>query len=158
MKNFEIFESRKTLDRFSDVTNKSFSYAVYKNMLELDKEIEIIKNISKDSDEYLKYDKERQDICYKYCEKDINNNPLTIITNGKQSFKILDKDKETFDIEMDELKIRCSQIINEKIESVKSLQELMNKESNVKLTKISFNDLPEKCTTNDIKSLSFMLD
>jgi len=156
MKNHEIFELRNTLNELVNVKGKSFAYAIYKNMEALDKEIELINKVKKETpQEFIDYENERTLLCIKYSDKDDDGNPLIVQVNGTPSYKITNTDK--FEKEFSKVKDKYAQVLVDKRESDAEFDKFLDSDNDVVLKKVSIEDLPDDITASFIDKIKHML-
>jgi len=130
MKNKDIYDIKKVLEKWSDYKDKRISFVVFQNTQITDTLINTFNNLTLSSEDY-EFKKEM--ICKKY-SSDIINNEYII------------KNKKDFNKEMDILDYNY----------IKANQ-LMNSNCVVKFYKIKLDELPENISANELKEISFMI-
>jgi hypothetical protein len=127
-----------------------FSFAVVKNLKELQNEIEPLQKITMQSiEENEKYESERKDIIEKFCEKDEKGKPK--IENNQ--YKIPPGSMNGFNYEMEQLNVKYPEVKENLDKREKEIQELIQEEIEVKLNKIHLKDLPESLTPKQVEIL-----
>jgi hypothetical protein len=158
MKNKELFELRETLNEVDYIRGKVFAYAVFKNKQILDQEIMAIKSTKNDPHpDYLNFENERTLLCQIHSEKDQNNHPvLQYNPDGTQAFKIVNI--EGFNKEYQEIAEKYKDVLEDMQKSKSDYDRLLEKESDIKLTKISINDLPDDISASFLEKIKYMID
>ena len=77
-----------------------------------------------------------------------------IISDNK--YQILDITK--FDIELSELKNKYMSSILEREKQILEYNKMIDEDIQLDITKISFNDLPQDISTNQLESIDFMIN
>ena len=154
----DLMSLNETLDKYSKVKGKEFAKAVFLNKDAIQKELKILQNFQRiPHPDYMNYENERMIICINYAEKDTNGNP--IIENGpdgRQRYKI--EDQMGFQIDFAELREKYKEVIDDMDNSQKEFDDFINQPSDVKLTKINLNSLPDEIDAQMIEELKFMIN
>ena len=115
LKRFEIMDILDKLESFKGEQNKYFVYHVSKIKTSLEAERKAIIEMSKPSDEYIQFERERQSIILKFSEKNEKGLPVEV----NQRYKI-QQNKE----------LECQEAINEIINKYKEAIDRRKKEIN----------------------------
>lgn len=158
MKNKELFDLRESLNDVDYIKGKVFAYAVYKNKKILDDEIQAIKSTKNEPHtDYLNFENERTLLCQFHAEKDEKNNPvLQYNPDGTQSFKIVDMDN--FQNEYKDISEKYKDVLLDMEKSKSDYDSLLNKESEITLTKVNIKDLPDDISAIFLEKIRFMLE
>ena len=130
---YNVFESMK------NIKNVEFMYLIIKNKFKIKDEIEIFRQLSQPSDEYIEYLKELEEIAYKYAERDENGNLVRTATG----IKVKDKNISLAENAVNHLKIKHKKAINEYEERQKQIEKILDEEIDIKLEKIPYDLLPK---------------
>lgn len=130
---YNVFESMK------NIKNVEFMYLIIKNKFKIKDEIEIFRQLSQPSDEYIEYLKELEEIAYKYAERDENGNLVRTATG----IKVKDKNISLAENAVNHLKIKYKKAINEYEERQKQIEKILDEEIDIKLEKIPYDLLPK---------------
>lgn len=154
MKNYEILNLAELLNlnlsKLKDLKGAQFTYALLKNIDKIDKEVKIINESMKPTDEYAKYDKERVAMCEQHAKKDDKGNLLKkSMGNGQFEYDI-DTESLAWLDDIAKLKTKYATEIEKRNEQIKSYSELLEIESDLELYKVKLDAVP-----NDI-SLELM--
>lgn len=158
MKNKDLFDFREALNEVDYIRGKVFAYAVFKNKQVLDKEIEAINSTKNDPHpDYLNFENERTLLCQLHAEKDENEQPiLQYNPDGTQAFKI--QNLEIFNKEYTELAEKYKDVLEDMKKSKDDFENLLNKDVDIQLSKISINDLPEDISASFLEKIKYMID
>jgi hypothetical protein len=155
MKNYDLFvlaeQLANNIDRLKALKGAKFTYGILKNIEVLEKEVKMIMETSKPSDDFLAYDKARVALCEEFA-KDENGeirkkeNPAT---PGQFEYDIDVESKEWKDAIV-KMKEDYKEVLEAREEQIKQYNELLQADFDVELYKIKLDDVP-----NDI-SLELM--
>lgn len=134
-----------------DIKNAKFNYFVAKNIAILKPEIEALRAASKQSDEMIKFEKEKFEAGKKYAETNDKNKPKITIIDGVARYKIVDE--EGFETEIKELEAKYADVIEEDKKRQAEFEQFLQKEVEIDFFKIKANDLPEGLTTKQVIAL-----
>lgn len=136
-----------------DVNGLKFAYALQKNIRLMKQEIQHLFDILEPSEEYKKYDKEREELAKQFSEKDKDGNP--VIENER--YKI--KGKKKFEAELKNLQKKYEKALNEQTDKESLFNEALEKECTVKFHQIIEKDLPSDMSLRQLEIVSsFMYD
>ena len=121
----------------SKKVNIKFSYFVAKNRLNIKNEIEAINETQEASEAFKVYDKERSTLAEKYADKDDKGKPII-----RENQYIITAEKEKFEKDLEELKIRYKKVVEEREEQLSKLKEFLNEEVNFEGFQIELDNLP----------------
>ena len=148
MKNRELFNLYQGLKSVGNLTGVTFGYAVNKNLRIVGAELEILKESNKPSEKFAEFLRKQEDIVRKYAKKGEDGN--FIITNG--SYDIKGSEKEVTE-EVAPLREEYKETLEARETQEKSYQELLEKESDVKLYMVKKEDLPKDITGDQMASI-----
>jgi len=154
MKNYDLFvlteQLAQNIERLKALKGAKFTYGILKNIELLEKEVKSLVEVSKPAEAFLSYDKDRVDLCVKFCKKDENGELLKKDSGNGQAEYDIDINSEEWKDAITKLKETHSQALSDRDEQMKQYNELLDSELSIELNLISLNDVP-----NDI-SLDLM--
>jgi hypothetical protein len=158
MKNRELFDLREALNEVDYIRGKVFAYAVFKNKQILDQEIEAIQSTKNNPHpDYLNFENERTLLCQIHSEKDENGNPvLQYNPDGTQTYKI--EKIEDFNIEYQKMAEKYASVLEDMQKSKEEYDALLEKETNIELTKITIDDLPDDISASFLEKIKYMIE
>lgn len=142
---FELYNKMQGLRYHSD--NKKFSYALIKNIKNIENEINILNEIIKPTQDFLEFEKERITICRSHAIKDENDEP---ILNGDE-FQIEDMNK--FNLDLEPLKIKYRDSLTKRQKQIEKYNSLLDENIEIEFVKIGPDDLPDNITPNEIEDI-----
>jgi len=146
---FDLYNKMQGLRYHSD--NKKFSYALIKNIKNVESDINKLNEIIKPTQDFLEFEKERISICRLHAIKDENDEP---ILNGDE-FQIENMDK--FSLDLEPLKIKYRDVLTERQKQIEKYNSLLDEDINIELVKIGPDDLPDGITPNEIEDIYTIL-
>jgi hypothetical protein len=152
MKKRNLYELMESINKVSDLKGVKFAYTLIKNKKKIENEIKILEEIIKPSEKFTLYETERIKLCELYCDKDNNGNP--IIENNR--YKILDIDK--FNDELTNLKNNNKNTIDDRDKQIAEYNNLLMEDVDIEFDMIKFEDLPIDITSDQLESISFMIN
>ena len=123
MKNGELIQLMGGFEACAGLKGVKFAYAIARNTRNVRAILEDLGKTVEHSDAFKAYDKERIELCKKYCKKDNGNEP---IMKSDNSFDIIDK--EAFSKEMAALKDKHAKAIKEQDEKIAAYAKLLDEE------------------------------
>jgi len=141
LKMFEIKSLLNILKKFETVKNKKIAYFALRNSHLLVDELAPLNELEKQffSDEYKEFEQKRIELVNKYQLKDEANNPL-VKDDGTHDFG---ENVEVLENEWKKLRAKYKSSIDERDEINKQYEEILKEDVELKVIKISFNDLPD---------------
>ena len=153
MKNSELIQLSQSLNQVTGIKGKDFAYAVFKNKMILESEMRIFEQLRQDPHpDYTNYENERSIVCINYSKKDDNGNPVI------QNQQYVIEDWDNFNRDMEEIRVKYKSVLDQMELAQKEISEFMNRESNVDLLKVSFKDLPDDISAQQLEQLKFMIE
>lgn len=142
--------------------NSEFSFAVILNKKNLKNVIdsfqESIDEIKKDIPEnYNIYQEEKQTLIDIYSQRDENNNIIKK-TNSNGNTSVIIIDIPAFNGKMNELNDRFCDIVTKINEITKSIDEFLNKEIEIDITKIDKKDIPSTISLDFMEKILLMVN
>lgn len=129
-----VFESLK--DKNYGV---KFSYFMAMNKKKIKDDVKALNDVQKISDEFKFYDKKRADLAAEMADrKEGTDKP--IIENNQY---IITKNKKVFDTAIESLKTEHSEVIKDRENQIKILNDILNETINFNGYKIKLDDVPE---------------
>lgn len=145
MTNKKLIEVYNGLVGLTNLKGVKFNYAVAKNINILEKEVEILKATTKETEEFKKYDAERIELCKKHAKKDEKGEAMLL--GGKYDIE----DMEAFTVEFDALKETHKAALDERKAQLEGFDALLEAENtSVSLFKIDISEVPEEVTTSQM--------
>lgn len=153
MKRQELYNLLNGFEAVKNLKGVKFAYARAKNKKLVLAELELLKDVLKDSDKFIEYDKKRIELCEEHCTKDKKGKP--VIKNGK--YEGLTKNKE-FDKKVEKLNEKFKEVIEQKKKNAEEYKALLDGEVDIPLHKIKIEDVPEDITGAQLESISLILE
>lgn len=119
-----------------------FALFTMQNKLTIEKDLKKLIDIMKPSKQFLLYEQGRITLLKKYCEKDINGNPII-----RNNIYVVKKNKEKLEKELEELKSKYDDIDNILKESKEKngiADKILNEETEIELAKIKLSEIPDR--------------
>ena len=135
-------------------TSVKFHYILAKNKRLIKPEIESLQEAQQPPEDYMKYDKIRQDLCKVMAEKDDQGNPKVV----NNEYVMIEETKEEFDKKIEELKIEHKETIDKMDEQKAQFEILIKEDIDIDLVHIPFSVLPESIIGNDVDMLFDIID
>ncbi len=153
MKRQDLYTLLNGFELVKDLKGVKFAYARAKNKKLVLAELELLKNVMKDSDEFIEYDKKRIELCEEYCTKDDKGKP--VIKNRK--YDGLTKNEE-FTKKLNELNEKYKEVIDEKKKRAEEYKKLLDEEIDFEFHKIKLQDVPEDITGAQLEAIDLILE
>ena len=147
----EFINLYQMLGYLGELTGARFTYTISKNKEILKNVVEEIQKKAEMHDNYREYEKERVELNEKYTKRDKDGNPEVKDKN------YVIKDKAKFDEEVEKLKEKHKEAIEEREQQRKDVEELANKEITLDLKTIPLSIVPDKVTVDQMDVLSILI-
>jgi len=147
----EFINLYQMLGYLGELTGARFTYTISKNKEILKNVVEEIQKKAEMHDNYREYEKERVELNEKYTKRDKDGNPEIKDKN------YVIKDKAKFDEEVEKLKEKHKDAIEEREQQRKEVEELANKEITLDLKTIPLSIVPDKVTVDQMDVLSILI-
>ena len=147
----EFINLYQMLGYLGELTGARFTYTISKNKEILKNVVEEIQKKAEMHDNYREYEKERVELNEKYTKRDKDGNPEIKDKN------YVIKDKVKFDEEVEKLKEKHKDAIEEREQQRKEVEELANKEITLDLKTIPLSIVPDKVTVDQMDVLSILI-
>ena len=139
------------LSYLGELTGARFTYTISKNKEVLKKVVEEIQKKAEMHDNYREYEKERVELNEKHTKRDKDGNPVIKDKN------YVIKDKAKFDADVEKLKKKHKDAIEEREQQRKDVEDLANKEITLDLKTIPLSIVPDKVTVDQMEVLSILI-
>lgn len=147
----EFINLYQMLGYLGELTGARFTYTISKNKEILKNVVEEIQKTAEMHDNYREYEKERVELNEKYTKRDKDGNPEVKDKN------YVIKDKVKFEEEVEKLKEKHKDAIEEREQQRKEVEELANKEITLDLKTIPLSIVPDKVTVDQMDVLSILI-
>lgn len=147
----EFINLYQMLGYLGELTGARFTYTISKNKEILKDVVEEIQKKAEMHDNYREYEKERVELNEKHTKRDKDGNPEIKDKN------YVIKDKVKFDEEVEKLKEKHKEAIEEREQQRKDVEELANKEITLDLKTIPLSIVPDKVTVDQMDVLSILI-
>ena len=147
----EFINLYQMLGYLGELTGARFTYTISKNKEILKGVVEEIQKKAEMHDNYKEYEKERVELNEKYTKRDKDGNPEVKDKN------YVIKDKVKFEEEVEKLKEKHKEAIEEREQQRKGVEELANKEITLDLKTIPLSIVPDKVTVDQMEVLSILI-
>ena len=147
----EFINLYQMLGYLGELTGARFTYTISKNKEILKNVVEEIQKKAEMHESYREYEKERVELNEKYTKRDKDGNPEVKDKN------YVIKDKVKFDEEVEKLKEKHKEAIEEREQQRKDVEELANKEITLDLKTIPLSIVPDKVTVDQMDVLSILI-
>lgn len=147
----EFINLYQMLGYLGELTGARFTYTISKNKEILKNVVEEIQKTAEMHDNYREYEKERVELNEKYTKRDKDGNPEVKDKN------YVIKDKAKFEEEVEKLKKKYKDAIEEREEQRKAVEEMANQEVTLKLKTIPLSIVPDTITIDQMEVLSILI-
>lgn len=147
----EFINLYQMLGYLGELTGARFTYTISKNKEVLKKVVEEIQKKAEMHENYKEYEKERVELNEKHTKRDKDGNPVVKDKN------YVIKDKAKFDEEVEKLKKKHKDAIEEREQQRKDVEDLANKEITLDLKTIPLSIVPDKVTVDQMEVLSILI-
>lgn len=159
MKNLDLYRLKQALEGLGSVENVSFAYCAVKNLKLLEKEIEILEEVRKPSDEFMKnFQPQVDELVKKHSKKDEEGNPE--LSDGPQgsTIQVDPANKAKFEKEFAKLEEENKPLVDQRMEQLTKFNDLLQEEVEIELVKIKKEDLPENIKVAELYGISDILE
>lgn len=163
MKNKDCYDILNEFNKggFANLVGIDFILSLARNIKKIEQEIEILESLRKPTDKYREFAKKVAELRLKFADKDLKTGrPVTRkMENGIESYVISDK-LEAYNIEYEALKLADNnpQLIQEQEKKDKLFEEAIERNCEIKFTKIKKADLPTEMNFKQVYIIEFMID
>lgn len=139
---------KEVLDFYTGLINAKgfpgakFNYAITRNKKHLEPEIDALKEAYQASEDFLKYEKERIDLCLEMCKKDEDNNPVLIGEGSQQRYDF--EDHKEFTDKVKELQKEHEVAIALREKQEEDYYKILEEEVEVDIYKINIDLCPDE--------------
>ncbi len=116
-----------------------FAYMISKNKKLIKAEMEIIREVSKPSDEIKKYDDERVALCTQYANSDVDGKPIIV----KNSYQFTDENRVEFERELVDISARYDDALADHQKRMGELDIMMKEPCEIEFYKTSLDFFPD---------------
>lgn len=141
----ELYNKLQGVRYHSD--NVKFSYALIKNIKEIEAEIAKLNETIKPAEEFKQFEQDRIAICQLHCIKDENGNPIV----HNEEFQIADMDK--FNQDLIPIKEKYSDILRHRQQQIETYNAMLDEDVDFQFAKVGPDDLPSEITPNEIEDI-----
>lgn len=154
MKRYEIFNLLDVINTVLPISKKvKLNMYLYSNKKILEKETEKIKHVLNYSEKFKTFEKERLDLCEKYCEKDKKG----ISIKEENVYKGLENNEE-FNHKISELRNIYKEEIEEQQKQLDEFNELLNEDVDIAFDEFSVDLIPDDLINgNQLEKISVMV-
>lgn len=152
MKTQEVLKLNATLETLSNLKGAKFAYAIAKNKEFIKTEIEALKEATKPSEEFEKYNKARIELAENHADKDEDGKS---VIEGNQ-YKITDMDK--FNKEHDKLKEEYKEALEAHKKQQDEFNALLEEETKLELQMIKIEDIPQDITVEQMEGIKVLIE
>lgn len=153
MKRKDLYNLLAGFESVKDLKGVKFAYARAKNKKLILAELELLKDITKDPDEFIDYDKKRIELCKVYCKKDDEGN--AIIKNNKYEGL---KENTEFIKKLKELNEKFKEVIDKRKKQAEEYQKLLDEEIDFEFYKIKLDNIPSDITGAQLEMIELILE
>jgi len=143
MKKQDVLQLFNGLQAVSNLPGAKWSYAVAKNMVKLRPEVEALQKALTPDQEFIEYDKKRQELAEKYAVKK-DGMPKKVKVGNIEEYLIADKDK--FNKELFKLQETYKKALDERKKQVDDFIEILEEKIEVELHMVDSEYIPEGIT------------
>ena len=153
MKNKQLYELLEGIRQAGSLKGIKFTYGLARNKKLVEKEIEILSEVSKPNEDFEELEKKRIELCKVHAEKDEKGEPkIEMIGNTPKSSYVIE-DKKKFEKELEKMMKENAKVVEAQEEKNKQFMELLEENSEFKPYMIEFVDIPEDITSETISKL-----
>lgn len=156
MKNQELLNLYGALQDIN-LKGVKFAHAVAKNIAIIKSEAESLQKAIDLSDEFKAFEEKRIELAKKHAKKDENGEAITeIIDKVTKAGRYIFENKEAealFHKELDVLREENKEVVDAREKQLKEFTELLDKENDIKLFKISIKDIPEEISSKQMTAI-----
>lgn len=131
--------------QLNQLKGREFLFTILENINLLNIEIEKINKMIEGSDEYNEYQNKRINICNEFAEKDEDGNPVKIMNNDVEEFKI-DREDKDFIEKIQTLQEEYKDSIADYLKKIDKYNNHLNDDVEIDFKQILLDDVPEDIT------------
>lgn len=131
--------------QLNQLKGREFLFTILENITLLNVEIEKINKMIEGSDEYNEYQNKRINICNEFAEKDEDGNPVKIMNNDVEEFKI-DREDNDFIEKIQTLQEEYKDSIADYLKKIDKYNNHLNDDVEIDFKQILLDDVPEDIT------------
>ena len=148
----DLFRVEAGLNSVGNLKGVKFLYAVAKNKVKISRECKALRESIQPSEEYVKYDNERLEICRNLAEKDKDGNPVMI----GNSFK--DSNQKKFDKELTKIRKNYNGAIEERKKELEDFEKFLDDKTDIELHLVKTENVPEGINAEQMSNLIEIID
>jgi len=152
MTNNDLLNLYQALSNLKGLSGVKFCYGIVKNINLLKPEVEAIQKTIEPKEDFQKYEKERIELAQKHAKKKEDGTP---IIEGNRY--VLENQKE-FEKEFEKLRNKHKKALEEREKQIKEYENLLKEEANIKLYKVSLEDLPQDIKIEQMLAISPIIE
>lgn len=163
MKNYDMFvladQLTNNLERLKALKGAKFTYGLLKNIEILETEVKSVMAFAKTTDEFMLYDKTRIALCEKYAKKDDTGMILKkAVSGGSNQFEYdIDVESVEWKTAIALLREENVSVIETRDEQLKQYNELIEADSDIVLSLINLDDVPNDITLDLMKIIKIFV-
>lgn len=142
-----------SLNKLGNKKGVKFAYGVSRNVSLLKPEMDSLDKAVEATPEFKAFDEKRIELVKKHSKKDDKGNP---VMKNQNDYDI--EDLDAFNKAFEDLKSDNQEVFDTRIKQLEEFTELMKSESEVKLFKISLDNVPEDITVTEMYSLRDIIE
>ncbi len=160
MKRLDLYKLKQALESLGNIEGVTFAYAIVKNLKLLEKEIEILEEVRKPSEEYLEeFQPQVDELVKKYSKKDESGNPEQVQVPGQGSVIQVDPDnKIEFEKEFAVLEEENRELVDIRMKQLTSFNDLLQQDLEIELVMLTKEDLPKDIKVVELHGISDILE
>lgn len=151
MKNKELLELYEFLHKIN-LKGVKFSYAIAKNISIIKPEVESLQKSIDMTEEYKEFDAKRIELAKKHAKKDKNGEPLVVDKN------YVPENEAELEKKFAVLKEENKELVEARKKQMDEFNELLDKQNDVKLYKISIKDIPEEISSQQMTQIFQLIE
>lgn len=124
-----------------------FSYALIKNIKTIELEIQKLNESIIPSDDFLKFEQERIQVCQDHTQKDENGDPIVI----DNEFQI--ENQEEFNIALLPIKEKYGRILQLRQNQIDAYNRMLDEKIEMDLILVGVDELPKEMTPNELEDI-----
>ena len=148
----DLLNFNAALTNVANLKGVKFAYAVSKNAQSIESELKAIQEAAKPREDFVKYEKERVELCEECSKKDDQGKSISI----RGEFQM--EDRAAFDKKLKKLRKTHEKAIDGSVAQKLEIEELLKEDVEVKIHKVAVDNLPEDLTAAQILGISEMIE
>lgn len=153
--NKEVLDLFNGLQEVSNLPGTRWSYVIAKNITLLTPEIQALQKAYSAHDEFLNYEKKREELAKKHAVKR-EGKYETVIVGGVEEYVI--KDRKAFDKEYEHLKEQHIDEIVKRTDQLKDFEGLLEQTVELSLVTLHPDHIPQEITPSQLKTIMLIID